>query len=273
MGAEPSKSYYIHPSCQDELGGNGHFIAWDTFEGNGRGGGKVNSLLKRILVITVSMGMGLTCSGFETMAPVLVKSPTIKIQPIEDREPPTAPRDLSAIAGTHVQLKWDPSFDGITGLVGYNIYRDGEWIGQAKETIYTDQGVKAGEIHRYQVAALDGVGNESAKSNSVSVRVFSASSMGGMEAYSYPNPAVGGAVPVIHATGKGGDNIGVRIYDLTGRLVETGNLQAIGSTVEGRTSYEFAWTGSIASGSYFGLLQGTSSGGQVSSRIKICVVR
>lgn len=233
----------------------------------------MNQLIKRILVVGTLTGMGLNGSALEAIAPAFAKSPIIKIQPIEDREPPTEPKGLSAVAGTQVRLDWNPSTDGITGLVGYNIYREGELIAQVEGTTFTDRNVKSGEIHRYQVSALDGVGNESARSDSVSVRIFPSSSVGGTEAYSYPNPAVGGVVPVIHATSEGGNNLEIRIYDLTGRMVETGNLQAIGSSVEGRTSYEFAWTGPIASGTYFGLIQGTSSSGQISSRIKISVVR
>jgi hypothetical protein len=220
------------------------------------------------------LAMAVANSGaFEAMAPIFGHGQTIKIQPIDDREPPTAPRGLTAVPGTAIRLAWEPSEDGLTGLMGYNVYREGQFIGRAEGTGYIDSGVLPGAIHRYQVAAIDAVGNESIRSDAVTVRVFPSKSVEGIDSYSYPNPAVGGAVPVIRAAGEGGDSFEVRIFDLTGRLVESGTLRAVGFSGEGKTFYEFPWMGSIASGTYFGLVQGTSGGNSVRSRIKISVVR
>lgn len=211
--------------------------------------------------------------AMETVTPPLQRSPVIRIQPIEDKEAPTAPRGLSAISGIPVLLTWDSSYDGITGLIGYRIYRDGGVVAQVSGSEFKDTHVKPGETHRYQVTALDGVENESAFSNPVTAEIPPAAPQRLIEAYSYPNPAVGGAAPVIRATVGNVDDLQVRIFDLSGRMVESGELRPVSSEADGRISYEFVWTGPITSGTYYGLIQGKSGESALRSRLMISVVR
>lgn len=204
--------------------------------------------------------------------PSLSDTSPIRIQPIEDREPPTIPRGVLAKSGKEVELKWDSSADEVTGLIGYRVYRDGDRIAQVEGTVFKDTGVNGGETHRYQVSALDGVGNESALSTPVTVRTAD-SPAGIVEAYCYPNPAVGGAVPVIHVEGIGMETLEVKIFDTSGHLLEKGSLIPRGSLGGDKTAYEYEWSGPIASGIYFGLVQGKSRDTSVRSHLKIAVIR
>lgn len=211
--------------------------------------------------------------AMETIAPPIQRSPQIRIQPIEDTEPPTAPQGLSARCGTSIQLAWSPSSDAVTGLIGYRVYRDGERLAQVEGTNFEDTGAKPAVTYRYQVTAIDGVGNESRMSNSVAAELPMEASQRALEAYSYPNPAVGGVPPVIRATVKDVDQLQVRIYDLSGRLVESGDLRPASLEPDGRIAYEFGWSGSIVSGTYFGVVTGNSGGTVLHSRVRISVVR
>lgn len=192
----------------------------------------------------------------------------IRIQPIEDREAPSIPQGVRAFSGREVYLRWDPSVDRLTGVIGYRVFRDGEAISRVSETFYRDAKVEMGEVHRYQVAALDGVGNASALSEPVAVQMPPSVPQVKLVAYSYPNPAVGGAVPVIRAQGEALEQVKIRIFDLSGRLVENGNLTPIGSS-----TYEFPWTGPIASGIYDGVVEAYAGGERTQARIRIAVVR
>ncbi|MBK8575562.1 MAG: T9SS type A sorting domain-containing protein [Elusimicrobia bacterium] len=144
-------------------------------------------------------------------------------------------------------------------------------IAQVEGPSFKDTGVNPGETHRYQVSALDGVGNESALSTPVIVRGVN-SPAGIAEAYCYPNPAVGGATPVVHVEGVQLDTLEVKIFDTSGHLVEKGALIPLSITGD-KTSYEFVWTGPISSGIYFGLVQGKSNDTSFRSHLKIAVVR
>jgi hypothetical protein len=227
-------------------------------------------------IFTVSFSGGLVFGAIEPRASVAVSplpdSSRIHIQPIEDHEPPATPRGISAKSGQAVELKWDPSTDHVTGLIGYRVYRNGERIAQVEGTLYNDSGVIAGETHRYQVSAVDGVGNESPLSKSVIVRspeLF----LDIREAFCYPNPAVGGAVPVIRVEGSGIDTLQVKIFDTSGNLLEEGSMVSRGSSVVNKTAYEYEWTGPITSGIYFALVQGKTGDKSARAHLKIAVIR
>lgn len=85
-----------------------------------------------------------------------------------DEEPPTAPTGLTATAGTSgVQLQWDASSDNV-GVEHYLVFRDGEQIGAAGPTSFTDSVVTPGE-HTYVVYAEDETRNRSAGSEPATV--------------------------------------------------------------------------------------------------------
>jgi hypothetical protein len=94
---------------------------------------------------------------------------------IHDTQKPTAPASLKAdwIAGTRVQLSWNPSTDNMK-VAGYNLYQDGikQNDGLIKETKYRLEGLKAKTQYNFVVTAIDQVGNESLISNNLPVTTF-----------------------------------------------------------------------------------------------------
>jgi chitodextrinase len=87
-----------------------------------------------------------------------------------DTSAPSAPASLSSsnITGSSVQLAWSASTDNV-GVTGYKVYRNGVNIATPTTTSYTNTGLTQGTTYQYQVSAIDGAGNESVKSNTISV--------------------------------------------------------------------------------------------------------
>ncbi len=86
-----------------------------------------------------------------------------------DTQAPTAPYSLVAydIAETSVALTWNASSDNV-GVTGYNIYADGNKISTVAATTSNVTGLMPNTTYVFYVKAVDGAGNESGASNSVS---------------------------------------------------------------------------------------------------------
>ncbi|MBK8869541.1 MAG: T9SS type A sorting domain-containing protein [Elusimicrobia bacterium] len=151
------------------------------------------------------------------------------------------------------------------------MYRDGLLIAEVERAPFVDKDVPAGN-RRYQITGVDGAGNESALSTPTVSGDLQGPIPAAGEVYSYPNPAVGGVAPVIRAQLADADRATVKIYDISGHLVETGELRPVPSA-DSATPFEYAWTGPIASGTYFGVVETHQSGILTHSRLKISVVR
>ncbi|SDP83890.1 Putative Ig domain-containing protein [Arthrobacter sp. ok909] len=92
-------------------------------------------------------------------------TPSITITVNPDTTAPTAPTNLSAVAGTgQISLAWSASTDNV-GVTRYNISRNGAAIGTAAGTSFVDGSVVAGTTYSYTVTAQDAAGNVSAPSN------------------------------------------------------------------------------------------------------------
>lgn len=89
---------------------------------------------------------------------------------VADASPPSAPSSLTAAAtgSGEVSLGWDASSDN-DGVSTYRVFRDGEPIGSASRTRYTDSAVQPGTTYGYEVVAVDPAGNPSGRSNVASV--------------------------------------------------------------------------------------------------------
>jgi chitodextrinase len=103
---------------------------------------------------------------------VAMDSPLV-IQEI-DEIPPTAPEDLTATNTTHIttKLNWTAATDA-NGVVGYDIYQDGEFIGSTSSTSYVVTGLVPETTTEFYVIAKDEAGNFSDESNTVSVTTLS----------------------------------------------------------------------------------------------------
>lgn len=98
-------------------------------------------------------------------------SETVSITPV-DIFPPAVPAGVTAIAGTSsIELSWSP--DTEPDLRGYHVFRATgagpfERIGELVQTpAYSDHAIQSGKQYRYQVSAVDQIGNESQRSGTV----------------------------------------------------------------------------------------------------------
>lgn len=79
---------------------------------------------------------------------------------------PSIPTGLNArIEGSTVRLSWTASYDDF-GVVGYQVYRDGQRIGTTLQgsTTFLDTRTTLGATHAYVIAAYDASGNVSPRS-------------------------------------------------------------------------------------------------------------
>jgi hypothetical protein len=113
-----------------------------------------------------------TPTSTPTLTPTSTPTPTPTTPP--DTEPPAPPRNLRAVPGGDVVMRWDPNTEG--DLEGYKIYRrpdrsGSEYVKLAnlgkRLTEYEDKDVASGEFYYYVVTAFDRAGNESGFSKEV----------------------------------------------------------------------------------------------------------
>jgi chitodextrinase len=91
---------------------------------------------------------------------------------VTDITPPTPPTNLAAAVAsqTQVNLSWTASTDNV-GVVGYDVYRNGNLIGATSGTTYVDTGLAPNIAYNYTVSAYDGAGNVSSLSNQASITI------------------------------------------------------------------------------------------------------
>lgn len=89
---------------------------------------------------------------------------------VRDSTPPTVPAGLTASGATlnSVSLRWNASTDN-TAVAGYEVYRNGNKVGDVTTTSYTDTGLTQGTAYSYTVAAYDRERNLSARSPAINV--------------------------------------------------------------------------------------------------------
>lgn len=89
--------------------------------------------------------------------------------PSPDTQPPSVPQGLqaAAVSGSEIHLAWSASTDNV-GVTGYDVLRDGEWLGVATTTGYACTGLQPNTAYTFRVAAFDAANNASAYSASSS---------------------------------------------------------------------------------------------------------
>ncbi|MBI2069554.1 MAG: T9SS type A sorting domain-containing protein [Elusimicrobia bacterium] len=97
------------------------------------------------------------------------------------------------------------------------------------------------------------------------------------EAYAYPNPAAGGARPIIHIETGMADSARILIYSISGELVQETNLsgqpQVIDDGQGPQYAYEWGWDGHIPSGTYFYLVEAKKDSEVLRAKGKFYVIR
>ncbi|WP_206856567.1 M60 family metallopeptidase [Candidatus Enterococcus mangumiae] len=88
----------------------------------------------------------------------------------DDKEAPTIPTGLATeeVTSNSVKIKWNQSVDN-TKVKGYRIYRNGVRVGTTETLDYTDKNLASDTAYVYQVSAFDEAGNESEKTQFITV--------------------------------------------------------------------------------------------------------
>jgi chitodextrinase len=105
--------------------------------------------------------------------PVTVNNVTT---PPPDTTAPSTPSNLSSSGKTTstISLSWGASSDtGGSGLAGYKIYRNNNFIASTTQLTYTDIALNSNTAYSYKVASYDNAGNTSAQSSALSVTTAS----------------------------------------------------------------------------------------------------
>ena len=84
-----------------------------------------------------------------------------------DKPPLSIPGRISitAVSASEVKISWQPSAG--TGVKGYKIYRNGQYLKSTEALSFSDTGLQANIKYCYKVSAYDGAGNESVQSTDV----------------------------------------------------------------------------------------------------------
>lgn len=104
----------------------------------------------------------------------VINSFTVSNSAAPDTTPPGAPSNVKATATSAAEVKvtWSAAADnsGGRGVSFYRVYRNGSNtpLGTANITSFTDTTVTANQTYTYRVSAVDGAGNEGAKSANAS---------------------------------------------------------------------------------------------------------
>lgn len=79
---------------------------------------------------------------------------------LADSQAPSAPHNVqtSVLSASSVRVSWDRPWDD-TGVDGYNVYRDGNYLVTVNDTNFSDNAAQAGQQYRYSVVAFDAARN------------------------------------------------------------------------------------------------------------------
>ena len=93
-------------------------------------------------------------------------APPVTVTTPVDTHAPSVPSNVAAAiqSATSVRVTWTASTDDV-GVAGYNVFRDGNYVGMAWGTSYINTGLTSGVTYSYTVSAYDASGNESARSS------------------------------------------------------------------------------------------------------------
>jgi hypothetical protein len=116
----------------------------------------------------------------------------------------TVPAAVTAVAASNseIDLSWTASAEPGGSIAGYNIFRNGAWLGFAAGTSYADLGLIAATSYTYTVAAYDTGGIASAQSSGVSASTLATGVSNLVASYNFNE----GAGTVLHDSSGNGNN-------------------------------------------------------------------
>lgn len=109
-----------------------------------------------------------------------------------DDLPPSIPSGLMllSIGESGASLAWHQATDNV-GVINYNLYRDGDLQNTVSDTTIKDSEVISGQTYTYRVSALDAAGNESPKSDPLTITLASTDYVIACQLSIHPNPSRG----------------------------------------------------------------------------------
>ncbi len=161
-----------------------------------------------------------------------------------DDSPPTKPDGLagSAVSTTQINLTWNPSTDGETGVSEYAVYRDNVEVGRSPATSFSETGLTASTTYTYRVSAFNGDGYESSSSSPQNVSTLDPEP---------PPPPTNLAASTVSATeidlswtaSVAGDVIGYRVFRNGSPIATLGVTTTYrDSGLQGFTTYNYTVT-------------------------------
>jgi chitodextrinase len=165
------------------------------------------------------------------------------IAPAGDTTPPTVPANVTAtlVSGSEIDLAWTASTDN-TSVYGYDVYRNGAYLGFSATPNYKDTTVVAGTTYSYQVLAYDPARNVSAFSVALVVTATTADTT----APSVPAGVVATVINSLEIDLKwtaATDNVGVTGYNVyrNGVLIGTSATNSYADkTTVANTTYSYS---------------------------------
>ena len=151
-----------------------------------------------------------------------------------DKSPPSTPATVtaSAMSTTSAQVSWPASTDSLSGVVRYDVYRDGVLVGNTTDVVYSDNSLTAGSTYVYTVRAVDAAGNASAQSGpaSVSLPLSELWLSVGSDSVLMPGIDPGVASTIMNATTISVGGLGTMGFDLTCSAPDFTNADAASPT-------------------------------------------
>jgi YD repeat-containing protein len=184
--------------------------------------------------------------AYDSAGNVSAASETVLVEAIggRDTEAPTIPRELrfKRIGKSDLLLFWKNSQDN-EGVIGYEIYKNGEKIAITKATEYLVTGLSERNIHTFFVKAFDAAGNVSATSETVLVEAIGSTDT---EAPTVPNNLRSIAKTTTSVTltwDASQDNVGVAGYEVYQGTVLVEKVADVTYTITGlEPGTEYAFT-------------------------------
>jgi chitodextrinase len=121
-------------------------------------------------------GLGRTSSDSAPASVTISTPPTDTTKPTVPGKPVVV---AGSVADTAAGFTWAASTDNV-GVTGYRIFRDGVDVGTSPTASFTATGLAPSTLYKFQVAAFDAAGNQSAKSTGLKLTTTAASSGGAL---------------------------------------------------------------------------------------------
>lgn len=212
----------------------GGVTGYEVFR-NGTSLGTVGTTSMNVTGLLASTPYQFTVRARDAVPNWSAQSTPLGVRTIIDTSPPTQPGNLASSSVTPVSavVSWTPSSDN-TGVVGYEIFRNGASIGYSATATFTFSGLSPSTTYQIQVKAFDGAGNGSPMSSALGVTTAAPDT-------TIPTVPTNLAIAAIDATSvnltwsPSTDNIGVTGYEVFRNGISAGVVTGTTMALSGLT--------------------------------------